>query len=274
MTIRDTIIRCNNLAFAGRTDGPVMLFAHGFGCDQNMWRFVAPAFASTHRLVLFDYVGCGRSDMAAFSPTRYASLDGYAQDVLEICGALDLHDVVFVGHSVSAMIGLLAGLREPSRFSRHVMIAPSPRYINDASYVGGFERKDIEDLLSLMDHNYIGWASFLAPVVMANTDRPELVDELQDSFCSTDPIAARAFARATFYADNRDDLARAEVPSLIIQVRDDAIAPMTVGEYMRTHLRQSEMVVIDATGHCPHMSHPDLTLGAMQAFVERGRGLR
>jgi sigma-B regulation protein RsbQ len=274
MTITEAIIRRNNVTVGGRTHGPVMLFAHGFGCDQNMWRFVAPAFASTHRLVLFDYVGCGHSDMNAFSPTRYASLDGYARDVLEICAALDLHDVVFVGHSVSAMIGLLAGLREPARFSRHVMIAPSPRYINDASYVGGFERKDIEDLLSLMDHNYIGWASFLAPVVMANTDRPELVDELQTSFCSTDPIAARAFARATFYADNRDDLARAEVPSLIIQVRDDAIAPMAVGEYMHAHLPKSEMVVIDATGHCPHMSHPDLTLEAMQTFVERGRARR
>jgi sigma-B regulation protein RsbQ len=274
MTITEAIIRRNNVTVGGRTHGPVMLFAHGFGCDQNMWRFVAPAFASTHRLVLFDYVGCGHSDMNAFSPTRYASLDGYARDVLEICAALDLHDVVFVGHSVSAMIGLLAGLREPARFSRHVMIAPSPRYINDASYVGGFERKDIEDLLSLMDHNYIGWASFLAPVVMANTDRPELVDELQTSFCSTDPIAARAFARATFYADNRGDLARAEVPSLIIQVRDDAIAPMAVGEYMHAHLPKSEMVVIDATGHCPHMSHPDLTLEAMQTFVERGRARR
>jgi sigma-B regulation protein RsbQ len=274
MTITEAIIRRNNVTVGGRTHGPVMLFAHGFGCDQNMWRFVAPAFASTHRLVLFDYVGCGHSDMNAFSPTRYASLDGYARDVLEICAALDLHDVVFVGHSVSAMIGLLAGLREPARFSRHVMIAPSPRYINDASYVGGFERKDIEDLLSLMDHNYIGWASFLAPVVMANTDRPELVDELQTSFCSTDPIAARAFARATFYADNRGDLARAEVPSLIIQVRDDAIAPMAVGEYMHAHLPKSEMVVIDATGHCPHMSHPDLTLAAMQTFVERGRARR
>jgi sigma-B regulation protein RsbQ len=271
---REAIVRRNNVAFAGRSDAPVMLFAHGFGCDQNMWRFVAPAFASTHRLVLFDYVGCGHSDMAAFSPARYASLDGYAQDVLEICDALDLRDAVFVGHSVSAMIGLLAGLREPARFSRHVMIAPSPHYINDASYVGGFERKDIEDLLSLMDHNYIGWASFLAPVVMANANGPELVDELQASFCSTDPVAARAFARATFFADNRADLPRNEVPSLVIQVRDDAIAPMAVGEYMRTKLRGSEMVVIDATGHCPHMSHPELTLEAMRPFVERGRGLR
>jgi len=274
MVPSETIIRRNNVTFAGRSDGPVMMFAHGFGCDQNMWRFVAPAFASTHRLVLFDYVGCGHSDMTAFSRTRYASLDGYVQDVLEICAALDLRDVVFVGHSVSAMIGLLAGLREPARFSRHVMIAPSPRYINDGTYVGGFERKDIEDLLSLMDHNYIGWASFLAPVVMSNSDRPELAEELQASFCSTDPVAASAFARATFFADNRDDLALARVSSLIIQVREDAIAPMAIGSYMHTRMANSELVVIDATGHCPHMSHPGLTLGAMRTFVERGLGSR
>jgi sigma-B regulation protein RsbQ len=216
---------------------------------------------------LFDYVGCGNSDQDAFSASRYGSLDGYARDLLEVCDAAGVQDGIFVGHSVSAMIGLMAALGQPERFAKLVMIAPSPHYLNDPPYIGGFERKDLDELLSLMDHNYIGWASYLAPAVMGNADRPELAAELQDSFCSTDPVAAKAFARATFFADNREDLPKSPVRSLIVQVRDDAIAPMSVGRYLKEHLPHSEMVVVEASGHCPHMSHPNLTLAAIRDFI-------
>jgi len=270
MSLTQAIFARNNVNIRGPSDAPTIVFAHGFGCDQNMWRFVTPAYEGTHRIVLFDYVGCGKSDAGAFNSSRYASLDGYARDVLDVCEAADVHDATFVGHSVSGVIGLLAAIKQPSRFSRLVMIAPSPRYINDPPYVGGFEHRDLEELLSLMDHNYIGWAGHLAPVVMGNPDRPELAGELQDSFCSTDPLAAKAFARATFFADNREDLPKAPVPSLIVQVRDDAIAPMAVGDYMHRHMPRSELSIVDATGHCPHMSHPDLTLAAMHDFIVGG----
>jgi len=271
MVPRQEVLDRNNVSIRGRLDGPTIVFAHGFGCDQNMWRFVTPAFETTHRLVLFDYVGCGGSDVSAFQPARYATLDGYVRDLLEVCDAADVHDAIFVGHSVSAMIGLLAAQRQPGRFERLAMVSPSPHYLNDPPYTGGLERRDVEELLSLMDHNYIGWASHLAPLVMGNGDRPQLAAELQQSFCSTDPVAAKAFARATFFADNRADLVNAPAPSLIIQVRDDPIAPVAVGQYMHERMPRSEIVVIDASGHCPHMSHPDLTLEAMHAFVARPR---
>ncbi|MCM5680384.1 alpha/beta hydrolase [Schlegelella sp. S2-27] len=270
MQPRESILLRNNVRIAGAGDKPTMVFAHGFGCDQNMWRFVAPAFADTHRVVLFDYVGCGQSDLRAFDAARYSSLEGYALDLLDVCEALELQQAILVGHSVSAMIGLLAAIRQPSRFASLVMVAPSPCFINDPCYVGGFERGDIESLLSLMDHNYIGWASYLAPVVMGNPGRPDLGAELEQSFCSTDPLAAQTFARATFFADNRADLARAPVPSLILQVRDDALAPMAVGRYLLEHMPGSELAVLEATGHCPHMSHPQLTIDAMKQYLARG----
>ena len=269
MTFRDVVLLRNNVHVGGAEGQPPLVFAHGFGCDQNMWRDVAPAFAQSHRTVLFDYVGSGRSDLGAYDRARYASLDGYAQDLVDVCDALELEQAIVVGHSVSSMIGLLATLRQPRRFAALVMLAPSPRYLNDPGYVGGFERQDIEGLLSLMDHNYIGWADYLAPVVMANPGQPELTAELKASFCSTDPVAAKAFARATFFADNRADLPRATVPSLVLQVREDAIAPLQVGRYVHENTPGSELVVIDATGHCPHMSHPQLTIEAMRPFVER-----
>ena len=271
MPLRESILLRNNVHVGGTEGRPTMVFAHGFGCDQNMWRFVAPAFADTHRIVLFDYVGCGRSDLAAFDHARYGTLDGYAQDLLEVCEALDLQQSILVGHSVSAMIGLLAAIRQPARFSRLVMIAPSPRYVDDPPYVGGFQRDDVENLLSLMDHNYIGWASALAPMVAGDPQRPELGAELEQSFCSTDPQAARTFARTTFFADNRADLPKLKHPSLIVQVSDDAIAPVSVGRYMQAHMPGSEFALLEAVGHCPHMSHPQDTIEVLRRFVEPGR---
>jgi sigma-B regulation protein RsbQ len=248
-----------------------MLFAHGFGCDQNMWRFVAPAFEDGYQVVRFDYVGSGRSDIAAYDPDRYASLDGYADDVLDVVHSLELRNVIFVGHSVSAMVGVLAANREPERFARLVLVGPSPRYVNDApDYAGGFERADIEGLLETMDRNYLGWASFLAPAIVKNPERPELAAELEASFCSTDPAIARRFAEATFYADNRADLAKVRVPSLVLQCSDDMIAPLTVGEFVAREIPDATLHLLAATGHCPHMSHPDETVGAIQSFLAGG----
>ena len=261
------VLARNNVKVFGRGTQP-MLFAHGFGCDQNMWRFVTPAFERDYRIVLFDYVGSGKSDLSAYDPSRYTTLEGYAEDVLDVCRALDLRDVVFVGHSVSSMVGVLAANQEPDRFSRLILVGPSPRYINDgADYVGGFERADIEGLLETMEKNYIGWANFLAPAVMKNPDRPELSQELEASFCSTDPVIARRFAEATFFADNRADLHAVRVPSLIMQCSDDMIAPLAVGDYLNRKLPGSTLTVLSATGHCPHMSHPDETIRVIHEYL-------
>ncbi len=257
----------NNVTVAGNLAGPPMLFSHGFGCDQNMWRHVAPAFEDTHRIVLFDHVGFGASDVTAWSPQRYATLQGYADDVLEICAALELEDVVFVGHSVSSMIGVLAAIAEPQRFQRLVLVAPSPRYIDDDGYVGGFTHEDVSGLLESLESNYLGWSSTMAPVIVGNADRPELGDELTNSFCRTDPAIAAHFARVTFESDNRDDLQRVGVPALVLQCSQDALAPLSVGEYVHARLAGSRLVVMEATGHCPNLSAPDETVAAIREFV-------
>lgn len=250
---------------------PTFLFAHGFGCDQTMWRAVTPTFEADHRVVLFDFPGAGRAAPAAYDPVRHGSLAGYADDVLAICRALDLDDVIFVGHSVSAMIGVLASIREPDRFRRLILVGPSPRYLNDGDYIGGFEREDIDGLLSTMEKNYGGWAEAMAPVIMQNPDRPALAGELQDRFCETDPAIARAFAEVTFLSDNRADLPDVTVPSLILQCSADAIAPETVGLYLRDHLPQSTFHQLRATGHCPHLSHPEETAAAMLGYLDAER---
>ncbi len=262
----ENILVRNNVKVSGKGTQALM-FAHGFGCDQNMWRFVAPEFEGNYKIVLFDYVGSGKSDIGAYDANRYGDLKGYAQDVIEICDALALEDVIFVGHSVSSMIGALASIERPELFKDLVMVVPSPCYINEPGYVGGFERADVEGLLDMMDKNYIGWASFLAPVIMKNDDRPKLGAELEESFCSTDPKIARRFAEATFYADNRNDLEKVKTPSLIIQVADDAVAPVSVGEFMHANLENSTYHLMDATGHCPHMSHPQETIGIIKDYL-------
>ncbi|HJQ54327.1 MAG TPA: alpha/beta hydrolase [Gemmatimonadaceae bacterium] len=264
--MNSSVLTRNNVKVSGHGTQP-MLFAHGFGCDQNMWRFMTPAFAEDYKIVLFDYVGSGKSDLKAYDARRYSTLEGYAQDVLDVIHALDIRDVVFVGHSVSGMIGVLAANREPSLFAHLVMVGPSPRYINDESYVGGFEKRDIEELLDTMDKNYIGWANFLAPAIMKNPDRPELSAELTESFCSTDPVIARRFAEATFFADNRGDLHKVKVPSLVLQCSDDIIAPDSVGDYLARQLPGSTLHNLQATGHCPHMSHPEETIAAVKAYL-------
>jgi sigma-B regulation protein RsbQ len=257
----------NNVTVIGDSARPPMMFAHGFGCDQTMWRHVAPAFEDTHRLVLFDHVGAGGSDLGAFDPAKYSRLEGYAEDVLEIADELELDDLVFVGHSVSAVIGVLAAARRPQVFDAMVLVGPSPRYVDDDGYRGGFSRSEIDELLATMDDNYLGWSQYIAPVIMGRPDRPELGQELTASFCRTDPTIARQFARTTFLSDNRDDLATVPVPALVVQSREDAIAPPEVGAYVAEQLPRARLVVLDTVGHCPHMSAPDALVEAIRSFL-------
>ena len=274
ISTEQNVLRRNNVKVFGRGTQP-MVFAHGFGCDQHMWRFITPAFENAYRIVLFDYVGSGGSDLGAYDAGRYGSLNGYADDLLEVCHALDLRDTILVAHSVSAMVAVLAARREPERFARLVLIGPSPRYINDVpDYVGGFERTDIDELLATMERNYIGWAKYLAPQIMKNSERPELAEELTESFCSTDPEIASRFARATFLADNRADLRDVSVPSLILQCSDDLIAPNEVGEYVHRNMPRSTLRLMKATGHCPHMSHPDETIRLIEDYLHDDTGAR
>jgi sigma-B regulation protein RsbQ len=261
-----SIAERNNVKVSGMGT-QVMMFAHGFGCDQNMWRYITPAYEQDYKIVLFDYVGAGRSDKGSYIPERYASLRGYAQDVLEICHELQLSDIIFVGHSVSSMIGMLAAIEEPKLFSKLIMVGPSPNYINDEGYVGGFERADIEGLLDTMEKNYIGWANFLAPNIMGHKERPELGIELTESFCSTDPVIARQFAKATFFSDNRRDLPRLQTPSLLLQCSEDIIAPLEVGNYLAENLPNSTLRIMKATGHCPHMSEPEETITLINEYL-------
>jgi sigma-B regulation protein RsbQ len=257
----------NNVHVSGPPDARAMVFAHGFGCDQNMWRFVAPEFETDHRVVLFDLVGMGGSELSAYDPERYATLAGYADDVIEICRELELGDVVFVGHSVSAMIGVLAAERAPGLIGALVLVGPSPRYVDDEGYSGGFSRADIEELLESMNANFLGWSSAMAPAIMGNPDRPELGEELTASFCRTDPEIAARFARVTFLSDNRADLATVAVPTLILQCSDDVIAPLAVGEYVHREIPGSVFTQLDATGHCPNLSAPQETIDAIRAFL-------
>ena len=257
----------NNVSLSGPVDGRPLLFAHGFGCDQNMWRYVAPAFADEYRVVLFDHVGAGNSDHSAYDRRKYDSLHGYADDVLEICRELELHDVVFVGHSVSGVIGVLAATKEPGRFGALVLVGPSPRYIDDDGYVGGFTREDIDGLLESLDSNYLGWSQAMAPVIMGAGQPAELQEELTNSFCRTDPEIARHFARVTFLSDNRADLERVATPTLVLQCSDDVIAPESVGDYVHERISGSTLVRLRATGHCPNLSAPEETIAAIRDFL-------
>nr|WSX48005.1 alpha/beta hydrolase [Streptomyces sp. NBC_00974] len=264
-------LRRNNVKVIGSAGRPVVMLAHGFGCDQNMWRLVAPALADEFQVVLFDYVGSGGSDPSAWNEERYSSLDGYARDVIEICETLDLRDVSFVGHSVSAMIGVLAAAGAPERLSSLVMVGPSPCYIDDGTYRGGFSAEDIDELLESLESNYLGWSAAMAPVIMGNAERPELGEELTNSFCATDPAMARVFARTTFLSDSRGDLKSVEVPTLVLECTQDVIAPREVGAYVHAAIAHSRLITLDATGHCPQLSAPEATASAVRAFVRNPR---
>ncbi len=255
-----------NINILGNGTQP-MLFAHGYGCDQNMWRFVYPHFEQDYKIILFDYIGAGKSDLSAYSNNKYDSLQAYADDIISICKHLNLKDVIFVGHSVSAMIGVLANKKAPTLFSKMVMVGPSPRYINDENYNGGFEESSIQELLTTLDSNYLGWSQTMAPVIMGNDDRPHLGEELSNSFCSTDPEIAKNFARVTFLSDNRADLPAIKIPCLILQCRNDVIAPIEVGEYTAKSIPNSTLKILNATGHCPNLSAPEETTAAIKEFL-------
>ena len=264
------VLKRNNVVVSG-TGTQAMVFVHGFGCDQHMWRHVAPAFEDRYRAVLLDLVGAGKSDLTAYDPDHYSTLQAHADDVLAVVEALDLHGAVLVGHSVSAMIAVLAAIREPARFAQLVLVAPSPRYLNDVDYTGGFERPDIEELLDTMDNNYLGWSAGIAPVIMGHPDKPELTEELTNSFCQTDPTIARHFARVTFLSDQRADLPKLRTPALILQCAQDALAPVAVGKYLHKHLANSQLTVLDTSGHCPHLSAPQATIAAINLFLHPAR---
>jgi sigma-B regulation protein RsbQ len=261
----------NNVRVSGARSGKPMVFAHGFGCDQDMWRLLTPAFADEYKIVVYDHVGFGQSLRTAWDPVRHRQLSTYAHELLDVIDDLGLSDVVFVGHSVAAMIGVLAAIEAPDRFSDLVLVGPSPCYLNDATtgYVGGFSTADIDGLLEALDANYFGWSSTMAPLIMGNADRPELGRELRNSFCRTDPAVASTFARATFLSDNRADLALLDVPALVLQCADDSIAPTQVGRYVADHIATSELVHLKATGHCPNLSAPEETARAIKAYLER-----
>jgi sigma-B regulation protein RsbQ len=261
-----TILARNNVVVKG-TGPRTMIFAHGFGCDQNMWRFVAPAFEPEFRTVLFDHVGAGRSDLSAYDRAKYAHLNGYADDVIEICMSLALEKPIFVGHSVSSMIGVLAANKRPELFDALVLVGPSPRYIDERDYRGGFSSEQIEELLEFLESNHMGWSTAMAPAIMGNSDRPELAEELTNSFCRTDPEIAKHFARTTFTSDNRADLGKVQTPSLILQCSEDVIAPVCVGEFVHAKIPDSRLVVMQATGHCPNLSAPEETIEAIRSFV-------
>ncbi|MGV3640231.1 MAG: alpha/beta fold hydrolase [Adhaeribacter sp.] len=260
------VLKRNNVQVSGQGRQP-MLFAHGYGCDQTMWRFITPAFEQDYQIVLFDHIGFGNSDAGSYSQQRYSSLQAYADDILEICAALDLQNTIFVGHSVGAMLGVLAALREPGRFAKLVLLAPSPSFINDGQYTGGFTREALEGMLASLESDYLGWAHNLAPVVMGNPNRPELSQELEQAFCHSNEEVAKDFARLTFLADNRRDVGRVHLPVLILQCSDDALAPLGVGEFLHKEMQGSTLQVLEATGHCPNLSAPAETIAAMKSFI-------
>jgi sigma-B regulation protein RsbQ len=260
-----SVLQRNNVNVRGI--GTPMMFAHGFGCDQNMWRLVAPHFEGHYQTILFDNVGAGKSDLTAYSKEKYSSLEGYADDVVEIGRELGLSDAVFVGHSVSAMIGVIASQKAPGMFKSLVLVGPSPCYINEGDYVGGFTKAQIEELLQSLDDNHLGWSASMAPVIMGNSGRPELAEELTNSFCRTDPEIAKEFARTTFMSDARSALGKTKIPTLILQCSDDVIAPLAVGEYLHKEIPNSKFVIMNATGHCPNLSAPDETISEIEAFL-------
>jgi len=262
----NSIFKRNNVRVLG-TGSRYIVFAHGFGCDQNVWSAIQNDFVDDYKLVLFDYVGSGKSDLSAYDPDRYSTLEGYAQDILEICGALEIQQTYFVGHSVSSMIGIIAANRRPGLFQKMVFLGPSPRYLNDVGYIGGFEKEDLNGLLDMIDSNYLGWSRAMAPLIMGNPQSPELGSQLSDNFCATDPEVAKNFARATFLSDYRAELEHLKVESLILQCSEDIIAPLSVGQYMHDNIERNKLIILKATGHCSHMSAPRETVREIKAFL-------
>lgn len=262
-----TVTQKLNVKVSGQGKQP-MLFAHGYGCDQKMWRYITPAFETDYKIILFDHIGFGNSDVSDYSIARYNSLEAYADDVLAIIEELNLQDVIYVGHSVSAMIGVLASNKKPELFAEQVLIGPSPCYINDGEYIGGFTEENINGLISSLESDYLTWANTMAPVIMGNSDKPELGHELANSFCNSNVEVAKDFARITFLSDNRTDLAKVTTDTLILQCTEDVIAPEVVGQYVHEQVANSRLVKMEAVGHCPNLSAPEETIAAIKKFLK------
>ncbi|PIQ21765.1 MAG: alpha/beta hydrolase [Cytophagales bacterium CG18_big_fil_WC_8_21_14_2_50_42_9] len=260
------VIKRNNVRIIGQGEQSI-IFAHGFGCSQNVWRHLVDVYKTKFKLILFDFVGAGQSDLNAYDIKKYSSLDGYTKDVLEILEALNIKNALYIGHSVSCMIGVKAAIAQPSYFSKLIFVSPSPCYINDEEYIGGLDKEDLKNLLELMDNNYLGWSSFLAPQVMGNLDRPELGEELVSNFCATDPDIAKEFARVTFLSDNRSDLVKLQTDSLTLQCSKDILAPLAVGYYLEKKAKGNTLKILEATGHCPHLSAPEEVIAAISAYI-------
>lgn len=261
------VLKRNNVRVTGRGEQAI-IFAHGFGCDQNVWRYLITEFENSYRIIVFDFVGSGQSDLTAYNSQRYSSLDGYALDVIEVLEKINLKSVIFIGHSVACMIGMKAAIARPEYFQSLIFVAPSPCYMIDDSYNGGMERAHLEALFDVMDSNYLGWSSSMAPLIMGNPERPELGEELTANFCATDPDIAREFARVTFLSDNRADLKMLKTPSLTLQCSSDILAPIEVGHYIHENTVNNTLVILSATGHCPHMSHPEETIQAISSYIK------
>ena len=260
------IIKRNNVVVSGKGE-KVILFAHGYGCDQKMWRFVAPAFEENYKVILFDHVGSGKSDWNSYSPKKYSTLQGYADDIIEICDSLKLQKTILVAHSVSSMISVLAANPRPDLFEHIIMVGPSPRYMNDGDYYGGFSEQDVMEMVETLDSNYLGWSSAITPIIVGNSDKPQFAEELNNSFCQHDPEIAKHFARVTFMGDNRSDLQKLQIPTLILQCSQDIIVPLEVGKYVHKNIMNSDFVVIETTGHCPHLCNPDETTLAIKKYL-------
>jgi sigma-B regulation protein RsbQ len=244
-----------------------MLFVHGFGTDQAMWRYIAPAFEDSHKVVLYDHIGSGRSDLRLYDKRKYAHYEGYADDLIEICDALDLRGIDLAAHSAGCMMAVLAARRCSELFDRLMLLGASPCYVNHEDYTGGFSREDINDLLAFLEINPAGWSANLTPMVMANAERPELAAELEAFFVRNDPKIMHHFACAVFLSDHRADLEGLKVPTLIMQCRDDIVAPLEVGDYMHAKLPNSTLKVLDTHGHYPQLSHPGPVTDAIRDYL-------
>ncbi len=259
-------LRKNNVSISG-SGSKTLVFVHGYGCDQSMWRFVAPQFELSHRVVLYDLTGMGQSDLSEYDFKAYRTLQRHADDLTAILEDLEVSDGVLIGHSVGATIACLAALKCPERISALALVAPSPSFMNDAAYTGGFDREALEGLVNLMDENFLGWTSRVTPTIAGEDRAGETAAELTQSFCRTDPAIAKHFGRITFLADHRADMKRVEAPAAIIQCTDDALAPVDVGVWLSENMKRGTLKFIEATGHCPHMTEPAKTTEAIREFL-------
>ena len=259
------VLKRNNVKILG--SGRPIIFAHGYGLNQNMWQHITPAFAENNQIILFDHVGAGESDISSYNRTKYNSLHGYAADLIEICETLKLEKPIFIGHSVSSMIGILAAIQKPELFEKIILIGPSACYLNRDGYLGGFNQEDIENLLFTIDENFYGWATSMAPALMNNPEKPDLASDLAKTFCKVKPEIASHFARVTFLTDNRSHLNKVKVPTLILQATEDLVAPANVGQFIKDQITGSQLIKLKATGHFPSLSAPEETIKAIKSFI-------